>query len=150
MDYKQISVNPDQAQFIASRNYNVEDIARIYRVPQHMIQKLDRSTNNNIEQQSLEFLQYCLLPWIKNWEQELDRKLLKKNSGQFFKFNLNALMRGDLKTRSEYYVKALQNGWLSPNEIRELENMNRREDGDIYLVPLNLTTNSTDNGKEDI
>jgi HK97 family phage portal protein len=95
MDVKSISIPPEQAQFIASRNYNVEDIARVYRIPQHMLQKLDRATNNNIEHQGLEFQQYTMLPWIKNWEQELDKKLLKATD-EYFKFNLNALSRGDL------------------------------------------------------
>lgn len=149
MDYKKISIDPEQAQFLQSRNYNVEDIARVYRVPQHMLQKLDRSTNNNIEHQSLEFMQYCMLPWVKNWEQELDRKLLKRADGTFWKFNLNALMRGDTVSRAQYYVQAIQNGWLTRNEVRELENMNTLPGLDAPLTPLNLTTNPENNGKDD-
>ena len=149
MKFDQISIAPEQAQFIASRNYNVQDIARVYRLPLHMVGDLSRSTNNNIEQQSLEFVQYTMLPWIKNWEQELDRKLIKGNK-EYFKFNVNALARGDMAARSAYYVQAIQNGWMSPNEVRELENMNRREGGDIYLTPMNLTTNPTNDGKENI
>jgi HK97 family phage portal protein len=147
MDFKQLSINPEQAQFLQSRNYNVEEVARVFRVPQHMLQKLDRSTNNNIEQQSLEFLQYCMLPHIKNWEQELDRKLLKAKD-HFFKFNINALMRGDAKSRAEYYVKAIQNGWLTRNEVRMLENMNRLDGLDQPLTPMNLTTNPDDNEQD--
>jgi HK97 family phage portal protein len=141
MDFKQLSVNPDQAQFLESKKFNVEDIARLFRIPPHMVGDLSRATNNNIEHQSLEFVKYTMLPWIKQWEQELDRKLLKKDRKHQFKFNLNALLRGDTRNRAEYYVKMLQNGVLSPNEVRMLENMNPRDGGDIYLTPLNLTTN---------
>jgi len=139
-DYQQLSINPEQAQFLASRNYNVEDICRVYRVPQHMIQKLDRATNNNIEHQSLEFLQYCILPHCKNIEQELDRKTLR-DKRQYWKFNVNALMRGDAKSRAEYYTKMVNMGAMTRNEVRALENMNRIEGLDAPLQPLNMTTN---------
>ena len=147
MDFKQLSINPDQAQFLESKRFSVEDIARLFRVPPHMVGDLSRATNNNIEHQSLEFTKYTMLPWIKQWEQELDRKLLKAKDHQF-KFNLNALLRGDVSTRAQYYVKMIQNGVMSPNEVRMLENMNPREGGDIYLTPMNLTTNA--DGKENI
>jgi len=143
MDYKQIGIDPEKSQLIESRKFSIQEISRIYRVPLHMISDLDKATNNNIEHQSLEFAKYTMMPWLRKIEQELNRKLFKtKDVGiTYVRFNVESLMRGDIKSRAEFYVKMIQNGVMSPNETRQLEGMNKREGGDIYLTPMNLTTN---------
>jgi HK97 family phage portal protein len=150
MDYKQIGNDPEKSQLVLSRKFSIKEIARIYRVPPHMIADLEDATNNNIEHQSLEFAKYTLMPWIRKIEQEYNRKLFKTaDRGKYItRFNVESLMRGDTQARAEYYVKAIQNGWMSPNEVRQLEGLNKRDGGDIYLTPLNMTTNPENNGKE--
>jgi phage portal protein BeeE len=109
-----------------------------------MIGDLERSTNNNIEHQSLEFVRNTLLPYLKNWEMELNRKLLfdGEKGSYFYRFNVDGLLRGDTKSRAEYYSRALGGvsspGWMTTNEVRELENLNRQQGGDfIYNPALN-------------
>ena len=136
LKYKPVTIPPDQAQFILTRKITVTDIARYFGLPPHLIADLERSTNNNIEHQGIEFVQHCIRPWVKRWEQELDRKLFRDDEkGQFFiKFNLNSLLRGDVKSRGEYYSKLFSIGALSQNDIRRLENQNAIADGDRYYV----------------
>ena len=142
MKVTQTSIPNDDAQFLETRKFQVSEIARLYRVPPHMIGDLERATFSNIEQMSLEFVIYSLLPWIKRWEQELNRKLLtedeKRHRTVFIKFNLDFLMRGDSQARSEFYNKLFTLGSMSPNDIREFENMNPVDKGDQYFVPLNM------------
>lgn len=144
MKFTPISIPPEQAQFIATRKFQLNEIARIFRVPPHMIGDLDRSSFSNIEQQSLEFVKYTLDPWVVRWEMALKKALLTSSEKQeyFIKFNVDGLLRGDYKSRMEGYAVGRQNGWLSANDIRELEDMNRiPEDkgGDLYLVNGNMT-----------
>lgn len=140
--YKSINVSPIDAQLLESKYFQIEDIARIYRVPQHLINKLDRSTNNNIEHQGLEFIMYTMLPWFKRWEESQNMQLLTREdrlAGYYSEFKIDALLRGDVKTRAESYARARQWGWLSVNDIRRLENMNGiGPEGDIYLQPSNM------------
>ena len=144
MSYKTIGIPPEQAQFLETRKFQLNEIARIFRVPPHMIGDLDRSSFSNIEQQSLEFVKYTLDPWVIRWEQALQKALIlpsEKNS-HFVKFNLDGLLRGDYSKRMNGYALARQNGWMSANDIREMENMNRipaEEGGDLYLVNGNMT-----------
>jgi HK97 family phage portal protein len=140
MKFEPISLTPQDSQFLASQKMGIEDIARIFGVPAHMIGALDKATFNNIEHQSLEYVVHTLRPLAKMWEQELDRKLLRTDElGEyFFRFNLDGLMRGDTKSRAEYYRALFNVGALSPNDIRRLENMNTVEGGDAYFVPLNM------------
>lgn len=144
MKYTPISIAPDQAQFLETRKFQIDEIARIFRIPPHMVGDLDKSSFSNIEQQSLEFVTYTLDPWICRWEQSIVRSLLsREEKGTFFvKFNVDGLLRGDYQSRMQGYAIGRQNGWMSANDIRELENLDRipeAEGGDLYLVNGNMT-----------
>ena len=136
LKYKAITIPPEQAQFILTRKLAVTDIARYFGLPPHLIADLDRSTNNNIEHQSIEYVQHCIRPWIKRWEQELNKKLFRNDEKGIYKikFNLNSLLRGDIKSRAEYFSKLFSIGAISQNEIRRLESQNSVEGGDRYYV----------------
>ena len=143
MKYTPISISPEQAQFLETRKFQINEIARIFRVPPHMIGDLEKSSFNNIEQQSLEFVKYTLEPWVVRWEQTIHRTLLSQEEKKtyFAKFNLEGLLRGDYKSRMDGYAIARQNGWMSANDIRELENLDRiseEDGGDLYLVNGNM------------
>ena len=142
MTYERISIPPEDAQFIATRKFQKTEVATIFGVPPHMIADLERATNNNIEHQGMEFVQYCLLPYLVRLEEEFNRKLLREDEfGEYyFLFGLNGLLRGDAKTRSEYYKNMNIVGALSANEIRTLEDMNSYDGGDAYFVQLNMQT----------
>jgi HK97 family phage portal protein len=138
--FNQLTIKPADAQLIENKRFQIEDICRIYRVPQHLVQMLVNSTNNNIEHQSLEFVMYTMLPWFKRWEEGINMQLLtslERRSGFYLEFNVNSLLRGDSKSRAEAYAFGRLNGWLSVNDIRKLENMNSIPNGDVYLQPLN-------------
>lgn len=144
MKYTPISISPDQAQFLETRKFQLDEIARIFRVPPHMIGDLEKSSFNNIEQQSLEFVKYTLDPWVSRWEQAMVRALLtvEEKKQYFFKFNVDGLLRGDYQSRMQGYATARQNGWMSANDIRELENLDRipaEQGGDLYLINGNMT-----------
>ena len=138
-----IGMTSDDAQFLETRKYQRSEIAGIFRVPPHMIGDLEKATFSNIEQQSLEFVTNTLMPWLTRIEQRVNMQLLQpKERGRYYaKLNQTALLRGDMKSRGEFYTKLQQVGALSPNEIRELEDMNPRVGGDIYLTPLNMAIN---------
>ena len=143
MSYKPISINPQEAQFLETRKFQIDEIARLYRVPPHMIGDLEKSSFNNIEQQSLEFVKYTLNPWVVRWEQSLQKALLNstEQKSYFIKFNVDGLLRGDYQSRMAGYAVGRQNGWLSANDIREMENMNpipEEEGGNLYLINGNL------------
>ncbi len=143
MKYTPISISPEQAQFLETRKFQINEIARIFRIPPHMVGDLEKSSFSNIEQQSLEFVKYTLDPWVIRWEQSLMRALLSNDEKKeyFIKFNLEGLLRGDYESRMKGYSIGRQNGWMSANDIRELENLDRisREDGgDLYLVNGNM------------
>ena len=143
MKYTPISISPEQAQFLETRKFQINEIARIFRVPPHMVGDLDKSSFSNIEQQSLEFVKYTLDPWVVRWEQSIQRTLLQdEEKPQYFvKFNLEGLLRGDYQSRMNGYATARQNGWMSANDIRELENLDRippESGGDLYLINGNM------------
>ena len=140
MTYERISIPPEDAQFIATRKFQKTEVATIYGVPPHMIADLERATNNNIEHQGMEFVQYCLMSYISRLEEEFNRKLLRDDeyNEYYFLFSLNGLLRGDAKTRSEYYKNMNLIGSMSANEIRALEDMNAYEGGDEYFVQANM------------
>jgi len=143
MKYTPISVSPEQAQFLETRKFQLNEIARIFRIPPHMIGDLEKSSFSNIEQQSLEFVKYTLDPWVIRWEQAITKTLLNPREKQqlFVKFNVEGLLRGDYQSRMEGYAVARQNGWMSANDIRELENLDRIDEadgGDLYLVNGNM------------
>ncbi|MCD8354335.1 MAG: phage portal protein, partial [Clostridiales bacterium] len=144
MKYTPISISPEQAQFLETRKFQISEIARIFRVPPHMIGDLEHSTFSNIEQQSLEFVKYTLEPWLVRFEQSMARTLLTpgEKKDYFVKFNVDGLLRGDYQSRMNGYATARQNGWMSANDIRELENLDRIPDemgGDLYLINGNMT-----------
>ena len=144
MKYTPISISPEQAQFLETRKFQLDEIARIFRVPPHMIGDLEKSSFNNIEQQSLEFVKYTLDPWVSRWEQSMVRSLLSREEKKqyFIKFNVDGLLRGDYQSRMNGYATARQNGWMSANDIRELENLDRipaEQGGDLYLINGNMT-----------
>lgn len=143
MKYTPISISPEQAQFLETRKFQINEIARIFRVPPHMVGDLEKSSFSNIEQQSLEFVKYTLDPWVVRWESSLNRALLTVDEKKkyYFKFNLDGLLRGDYASRMNGYAVARQNGWLSANDIRELENLDRIPEelgGDLYLINGNM------------
>ena len=142
--YQQIAIPPEEAQFLETRKFQIDEIARLYRVPPHMIGDLEKSSFNNIEQQSLEFVKYTLNPWVVRWEQALQKALLSNRERKdcFIRFNVDGLLRGDYKSRMEGYAVGRQNGWLSANDIRSLEDLNpinADEGGDLYLINGNMT-----------
>lgn len=143
MKFQAIGIPPEQAQFLETRKFQINEIARIFRVPPHMVGDLEKSSFSNIEQQSLEFVKYTLDPWVARWEQSLQQSLIlpSEKSALFIKFNLDGLLRGDYQSRMTGYSTGRQNGWMSANDIRELEDMNRipaEEGGDLYLVNGNM------------
>ena len=163
MKYTPIGISPEQAQFLETRKFQINEIARIFRVPPHMVGDLEKSSFSNIEQQSLEFVKYTLDPWVIRWEQSIQRSLLSRDEKAvyFVKFNLEGLLRGDYQSRMNGYAIGRQNGWMSANDIRELENLDRipaEDGGDLYLINGNMlplkdagafADTPTDDGKEE-
>lgn len=144
MTFKPMSIPPEEAQFLETRKFQIDEIARIFRVPPHMVGDLEKSSFSNIEQQSLEFVKYTVGPWVARWEQSLAQALLLPSEKKQYtiKYNLDGLLRGDYESRMNGYAVGRQNGWLSANDIRELENMNKipaEEGGDEYLINGNMT-----------
>lgn len=144
VEYQQLSVNQSDAQFLETRKFQIAEIARIFRVPLHMINELDRATFSNIENQSLEFATYTLTPWVTRIEQALNKALFtEKERGIFFtKFNMAGLLRGDYESRVRGYGQAIQSGWMCPNDIRRLEDMDLIPDkagGNNFMVNGNMT-----------
>ena len=143
MKYTPISISPNEAQFLETRKFQIDEIARIFRVPPHMIGDLEKSSFSNIEQQSLEFVKYTLDPWVVRWEQSIKRTLLLPDEkGTYFaKFNVDGLLRGDYQSRMNGYATARQNGWMSANDIRSLEQQDLipdEEGGNLYLINGNM------------
>ncbi|HEL0588902.1 TPA: phage portal protein [Streptococcus equi subsp. zooepidemicus] len=143
LKYTPISISPNEAQFLETRKFQINEIARIFRVPPHMVGDLEKSSFSNIEQQSLEFVKYTLDPWVIRWEQALFKALLSEEEKKdyFFKLNVEGLLRGDYASRMNGYATARQNGWMSANDIRELEDLDRIPSelgGDLYLVNGNM------------
>ena len=163
MKYTPIGISPEQAQFLETRKFQINEIARIFRVPPHMVGDLEKSSFSNIEQQSLEFVKYTLDPSVIRWEQSIQRSLLSRDEKAvyFVKFNLEGLLRGDYQSRMNGYAIGRQNGWMSANDIRELENLDRipaKDGGDLYLINGNMlplknagafADTPTDDGKEE-
>jgi HK97 family phage portal protein len=143
MKFNELGMNNEDAQFLETRKFLRSEIAGMFRVPPHMIADLDRSTNNNIEHQGIEFVTHTIGPWLARWEQALSRDLLSDADQEdyFFEFLTAGLLRGDSKARADYLKIAIsQGGWMSRNEARAIENMNKQDGLDEFLVPLNMTT----------
>ena len=142
LKYKSISVTPDQAQFLASRQFSIQEVARIFGLPPHLLKDLSASSFNNIEMQSQEFVSYSLMPYISKIELEMSLKLFRRNNigREYIKFNVNGLLRGNVKDRADYYKTAITNGWMTVNEVRAKEDLNKVEDGDSNYIQMNMTT----------
>ena len=143
MKFQAIGIPPEQAQFLETRKFQINEIARIFRVPPHMIGDLEKSSFSNIEQQSLEFVKYTLDPWVVRWEQALQQSLLlpSEKSSLFIKFNVDGLLRGDYQSRMIGYATGIQNGYYSVNDVRSLEDLNMLSDedgGNLHFVNGNM------------
>ena len=143
MTLKPFSFNPEESQFLETRRFQVEEIARLFRMPPHMIGHLDNATFSNIEHQGIEFVVHTLRPWLVNIEQAITAQLINPDErGRIFaEFNIDGLLRGDIKARYEAYQIGRQNGWLTTNMILSLENMNPSEqEGADTLYQQNIWT----------
>ena len=135
-----ISISPEDAQFLETRKYQRSETAGIFRVPAHMINDMEKATFSNIEHQDIAFVVHTLTPWVRRIEQRIAVSLLTAQEREkfFAKFNVNALLRGDMKSRADYMWKRFQMGSLSPNDIRDFEDENPIDNGDTYWVPANM------------
>lgn len=141
MQIKILGADPQKSQSLESRRFQIAEIARIYRIPLHMLADLERATFSNIEQQSLEFVIYTLMPWLEMWEQAANRSLFTPGDRKkyFCEHNVAGLLRGDMASRYAAYAVGRQWGWLSANKILRMENQNPiGPEGDIYLSPMNM------------
>ena len=147
MTYKQLTIPPETAQFIASREFQVQDVSRIFRIPPPLLGDLSRATFSNIENLDLQMVKYTIRPLVKRYEQELELKLLKSDLGKInIRFNLDGILRGDTASRSSYYTVMKQMKIMTTNEIRALENMNPIERGDILENPSTSSNNGETQG----
>lgn len=151
MKYDKVGLDPEQAQFLQSRKFQVNEIARIFRIPPSYLADLENSsTRANTEQQAIQFVRDCITPYVRRFEVELNRKLFREDESNYYAyFTMEGLMRGDQKARYEAYAVARNWGWLSVNDIRDLENLNPIEGGDVYLTPLNMVPSGEDNTNVD-
>ena len=143
LHYERISIPNNEAQFLETRKFQIEEICRIFQVPPHLVASLDRATFSNIESQSISFVVHTIRPWLVRWEQALNRSLFpdKERSDFFVSFVVDGLLRGDYKSRMEGYAIAIQNGFMSPNDVRSLENLNpipAELGGDLYAMNGNM------------
>ncbi len=143
LKFHQMSIPPEEAQFLETRKFQINEIARIFRVPPHMVGDLEKSSFSNIEQQSLEFVKYTLGPWVIRWEQSLTQALLLPGEKAAFsiRFNLDGLLRGDYQSRMQGYSVGIQNGFYSVNDVRALEDMNlltEAEGGNAHVLNGNM------------
>ncbi len=141
LKYQQIGIPPEDGQFLETAKLSVTDIARLYRIPPHMLGDLERATFSNIEQQGLEFVSHTLMPWLVRWEQAVKMRLLRFDERPLYrvKFNVTAFLRGDAAARAKFYDSGRMGGWLSPDDIRRLEDQNPlpKGAGEDYSMPLN-------------
>jgi HK97 family phage portal protein len=143
LKFHQLSIPYDAAQFLESRKFQIQEIARIFRVPLHLLDDLDKSSFSNIEQQSLEFIKFTLQAWISRWEQSLQQALIlpSEQNEYYIRFNVDGLLRGDYESRMKGYSIGMQNGFMSPNDIRALEGMNLipdEEGGNNFYINGNM------------
>jgi len=150
LDWKSMALNAEDSQFLETRKFQLEEICRLYRVPLHLVQNTDRATFSNIENLGIGFINYSLVPYLTRIEQRINIGLLSDaKQGTFYaKFNAGALLRGDMKSRFESYATGINWGIYSPNDCRELEDLNPRNGGDVYLTPMNMTTVPSDGSKQ--
>lgn len=140
LDYKALTVSPVDTELLSMMKLNRSEIAGIFNVPAHMINDLEKATFSNISEQTIQFIRFSVMPWVVNWEQELNRKIFteaERKAGYFVKFNLAGIMRGTAGERATFYHAAITDGWMSRNEARQLEDMNPVEGLDEMLVSVN-------------
>lgn len=140
MEYRPLHLKASDVQLIERMKFSVDDVSRWLHIPPHKLNSLERSTNNNIEHQSIEYVQDTLLPRVSIWEQETRRRLFtqsEKDSGYHTKINLNGLLRGDVKTRGEFYQRMLDRGVFTPNDVLRLEDMNTYPEGNKHFMQQN-------------
>jgi len=142
LKFQQVSISNEQAQFLASRDMAIQEIARVYNIPPHMLKDLSKSSFNNIEQQSAEFVRYTIQPYLSILESEMNMKLFKQNEqGKMFtNFDVNGLLRGSPNDRANFYEKMITIGAMTVNEVRDRENMNRVDSGNELYLPKNMDT----------
>lgn len=140
LDFKSLSIEPEAAQFIETRKLSRSEVAAIFNLPAHMINDLDRATFSNISEQAIQFVRHTIMPWVQNWEQELNRRIFtpaERLAGYYVKFNLGGLLRGTPKERAEFYHYAITDGWMTRNEVRLFEDLNPIEGLDEMLISVN-------------
>ena len=150
MNLTKVSISPSESQFLETRQFGVVDIARFFRIPLAYLGSLENSsTRANIEEQGIQFQRNTILPWVKRWEAEFNRKLFPNGNEYYIRFNMDGLLRGDITSRYSSYATARQWGWLSVNDIRKFEGLDNIDNGDTYLQPLNMVDVATDNTDDD-
>lgn len=140
LEYKALTIAPEDAQFLETRKLSRSEIASIFNMPSHMINDLEKATFSNISEQAIQFVRHTIMPWVKNWEEEINRRVFtraERMAGYYVKFNLAGLLRGTPKERAEFYRIAIQDGWMTRNEVRVLEDLNRMEGLDSMLLNVN-------------
>lgn len=153
LDYKSLTVSPIDTELLAVMKLNRSEIAGIFNVPAHMINDLEKATFSNISEQTIQFIRYSLMPWIVNWEQELNRRVFttaERKAGYFVKFNLAGIMRGTPTERAAFYHSAITDGWMSRNEARAYEDMNPVDGLDEFLVSVNAAQPISNETPEEI
>jgi HK97 family phage portal protein len=150
MKFTTTSIPPNAAQFLETRKFSINDVARWFGVPPHMIADLERATFSNIEQQNLNFSQFSILPYVILIEQELNRKLLREDEKDtmYFKLNMDGLLRGDMQSRYTAYQIGIQNGLVNPNEVRRKEDLDAYEGGNDYFMAANISRIKDLNNKQ--
>jgi len=150
MKVEKMSISPSESQFLETRQFSVVDIARFFRIPLAYLGSIENSsTRANIEEQGIQFQRNTILPWVKRWESEFNKKLFMNDKAHYIRFNMEGLLRGDIKSRYEAYTKGRQWGWISANDVRRFENLAPIEGGDAYLQPLNMVDVSKQNENDD-
>jgi HK97 family phage portal protein len=149
LKYTPISNSMEEAQMLEMRTYYVQEVARIYNVPPHMIGDLSKSSFSNISTQSLEFAKYTMRPYVKRIEEEFNRKLFSVDPSRSIRFNMDSILRADIQSRAEFYQTMRMIGGMSQNEVRRLENLNPVEGGDDY-TPMMLAQVNPDEGDENV
>lgn len=145
LDYKALTIAPEDAQFIETRKLSRSEIAGLYNVPAHMINDLEKATFSNISEQAIQFVRHTIMPWVVNWEQEINRKvftLAERRAGYYIKLNLAGLLRGTPAERAAFYHAAITDGWMDRNEVRALEDLNPRDGLSEMLISVNAKPSS--------
>jgi len=150
LEWEKITMTSEDAQFLATRQFQIPEIARFYRMPLHKIQDMSASTNNNIEQQALEFLSDTMAPWLERWCQSMNTQLLTESEQKeyYFKFDIDDLLRPDMKSRYEAYASGIASRILNPNECRDWEDLDPYPEGNVYANPAITPGQGDNNGKK--